>query len=193
MCPTRARRFRAIIPGMRWSKPRPTTPMSSRPNCWRACAPLIEQGLVGDATISASEAQAEAFWRIRDSLSWSAPAGPATQHDISVPVDAMPEFMAGAAAEVEKAFPGSHASGFGHLGDGNIHFHVRAGSRGGPDWLNREGAAVTRLVDDLVTAAGGSISAEHGIGQMKKDERTAVARTGASPACDQHALDPKGS
>ena len=138
----------------------------------RLLAPLIEQGLVGDATISASEAQAEAFWRIRDSLSEAERAafGPATQHDISVPVDAMPEFMAGAAAEVEKAFPGSHASGFGHLGDGNIHFHVRAGSRGGPDWLNREGAAVTRLVDDLVTAAGGSISAEHGIGQMKKDE-----------------------
>ena len=100
----------SIIPGMRWSKPRPTTPMrSSRPNCWRACAPLIEQGLVGDATISASEAQAEAFWRIRDSLSEAERAafGPATQHDISVPVDAMPEFMAGAAAEVEKAFPGS--------------------------------------------------------------------------------------
>ena len=161
----------------------------------RLLAPLIEQGLVGDATISASEAQAEAFWRIRDSLSEAERAafGPATQHDISVPVDAMPEFMAGAAAEVEKAFPGSHASGFGHLGDGNIHFHVRAGSRGGPDWLNREGAAVTRLVDDLVTAAGGSISAEHGIGQMKKDEleRLSPERVRHLRAI-KHALDPKG-
>lgn len=158
-------------------------------------APLIERGLVGDATISASEAQAEAFWRIRDSLSEAERAtfGPATQHDISVPVDAMPEFMAGAAAEVEKAFPGSHASGFGHLGDGNIHFHVRAGSRGGPGWLNREGAAVTRLVDDLVTAAGGSISAEHGIGQMKMDEleRLSPERTRHLRAI-KHALDPKG-
>jgi FAD/FMN-containing dehydrogenase len=138
----------------------------------RLLAPLIERGLVRDAVISASEAQAESFWRIRDSLSEAERAtfGPATQHDISVPVEAMPRFMADAAAEIEKAFSGTHASGFGHLGDGNIHFHVRSGSRGGADWLEREGPSVSRLVHDLVTAAGGSISAEHGIGQMKKDE-----------------------
>jgi FAD/FMN-containing dehydrogenase len=138
----------------------------------RLLTPLMEAGLVGDAVISASEAQAEAFWRIRDSLSEAEKAafGPATQHDISVAVEDMPLFMAEAAAGVERAFPGTHASGFGHLGDGNIHFHVRAGERGSPDWLQREGPEVTRLVDDLVTAAGGSISAEHGIGQMKKDE-----------------------
>lgn len=138
----------------------------------RLLAPLIQKGLVRDAVVSASEGQAEAFWRIRDSLSEAERAtfGPATQHDISVPVEAMPAFMSDAAAEVEKAFPGTHASGFGHLGDGNIHFHVRSGARGGSDWLEREGPAVSRLVHDLVTAAGGSISAEHGIGQMKKDE-----------------------
>jgi FAD/FMN-containing dehydrogenase len=138
----------------------------------RLLAPLIERGLVADAAISASEAQCEAFWRIRDSLSEAERAdfGPATQHDISVPVDTMPRFMESAAGEVERAFPGAHASGFGHLGDGNIHFHVRAGERGEGDWLRREGPAVTRLVHDLVTAAGGSISAEHGIGVMKKDE-----------------------
>jgi FAD/FMN-containing dehydrogenase len=161
----------------------------------RLLAPLIESGLVGDAAISASEAQAEAFWRIRDSLSEAERAtfGPATQHDISVPVDAMPKFMAEAAAQVERAFPGTHASGFGHLGDGNIHFHVRAGTRGGSDWIEREGSDVTRLVNDLVTAAGGSISAEHGIGQMKRDE---LARM--SPERVRHlraikaALDPQG-
>jgi FAD/FMN-containing dehydrogenase len=87
----------------------------------------------------------------------------------------MPRFMSDAAAEVERAFPGSHASGFGHLGDGNIHFHVRSGSRGGRDWLELEGPAVSRLVHDLVTAAGGSISAEHGIGQMKKGELERLA------------------
>jgi FAD/FMN-containing dehydrogenase len=135
-------------------------------------APLVERGLVEDAALATSEAQADAMWRIRDSLSEAERAafGPATQHDISVAVDAMPDFLARAAAEVEAAFPGTHASGFGHLGDGNIHFHVRAGSRGGPDWVAREGEAVSRLVHDLVTAAGGSISAEHGIGQMKRDE-----------------------
>jgi len=138
----------------------------------RLLGPLIEVGLVEDATISANEAQAVAFWRLRDSLSEaeSATFGPATQYDLSVPVDAMPGFMSSASAEVERAFPGTSASGFGHLGDGNIHFHVRAGSRGGPDWLAAEGSAVTRLVHDLVVAAGGSISAEHGIGQMKRDE-----------------------
>ena len=138
----------------------------------RLLALLIEKGSIGDATISSNETQAEAFWRIRDSLSEAERAafGPATQHDISVPVDLMPSFMAEAAAEVERAFPGTHASGFGHLGDGNIHFHVRAGSRAAADWLDREGPAVTTLVHDLVTAAGGSISAEHGIGQMKKVE-----------------------
>ncbi len=161
----------------------------------RLIAPLIEQGPVADAAISASEAQAEAFWRIRDSLSEAERAtfGPATQHDISVPVDAMPRFMAEAAAEVERAFPGTHASGFGHLGDGNIHFHVRAGERVAPDWLEREGPAVTRLVHDLVTSAGGSISAEHGIGQMKKDEleRLSPDRVRTLRAI-KAALDPKG-
>jgi FAD/FMN-containing dehydrogenase len=159
----------------------------------RLLAPLIERGLVADAVISASEAQAEAFWRIRDSLSEAERAafGPATQHDISVPVDAMPPFLANAAVAVEQAFPGTHASGFGHLGDGNIHFHVRAGQRGGPDWLQREGPAVTRLVDDLVTAAGGSISAEHGIGQMKREEleRLSPERVRSLRAIKQ-ALDP---
>jgi FAD/FMN-containing dehydrogenase len=101
--------------------------------------------------------------------------------------------MAEAAAEVERAFPGAHASGFGHLGDGNIHFHVRAGSRSSPDWLQSEGLEVVRLVDDLVAAAGGSISAEHGIGQMKKDEleRLSPERVRQLRAI-KTALDPKG-
>ena len=135
-------------------------------------APLIDRGLIADAAIASSEAQASSMWRIRDSLSEAERLafGPATQHDISVAVDNMPAFLGSAAAAVERAFPGTHASGFGHLGDGNIHFHVRAGSRGGPDWVADEGEAVSRLVHDLVTAAGGSISAEHGIGQMKRAE-----------------------
>jgi FAD/FMN-containing dehydrogenase len=135
-------------------------------------APLVERGVVADAAIAAYEAQASAMWRIRDSLSEAERAafGPATQHDISVAVDTMPGFLDSASAAVEAAFPGTHASGFGHLGDGNIHFHVRAGKRGGPDWVAEEGEAVSRLVHDLVTAVGGSISAEHGIGQMKRAE-----------------------
>jgi len=161
----------------------------------RLLAPLLERGLIADATIAASEAQADALWKIRDSLSEAERAafGPATQHDISVPVDIMPRFLREASAAVEAAFPGARASGFGHLGDGNIHFHVRAMTRGGDDWINQEGAAVTRLVDDLVTAAGGSISAEHGIGQMKRDEfaRLSPDRVAAIRAV-KAGLDPKG-
>ena len=161
----------------------------------RLLAPLLARRLVADAVIAASEAQAEAFWRIRDSLSEAERAafGPASQHDISVPVDAMPRFLAEAAAAVEAAFPGTRASGFGHLGDGNIHFHVRAMGRGGAEWVAEEGAAVTRLVDDLVTAAGGSISAEHGIGQMKRDElaRLSPERVAAIRSL-KAGLDPKG-
>ena len=161
----------------------------------RLLAPLIERDLIADATIAANEAQADAFWRIRDSLSEAEKKqfGPATQHDISVPVDAMPRFLSEASAAVETAFPGTRASGFGHLGDGNIHFHVRAMGRGGADWLNQEGVAVTRLVDDLVTAAGGSISAEHGIGQMKRIElaRLSPTRVAAIRAL-KAGLDPKG-
>ena len=154
----------------------------------------LEKGLLADATVASSEAQAEAFWRIRDSISEAERAeGPSTAHDISVAVEEMPRFMTAAAAEVERAFPGTKASGFGHLGDGNVHFHVRAGSRASDDWFEREAPAITRLVDDLVTAAGGSISAEHGIGQMKIDEleRLAPSRLPALRAI-KHALDPNG-
>ncbi|MFN2473293.1 MAG: FAD-binding oxidoreductase [Sphingomicrobium sp.] len=157
-------------------------------------APLAD-GLVEDATLAASEAQADAFWRLRDSLSEAErTAGPATQHDISVPIDVMPRFMIETANAAEARFPGTHASGFGHLGDSNIHFHVRAPVGAGSDWIEREGPVVTRFVDDLVMAAGGSISAEHGIGQMKKDELARLgppARLHALSAI-KHALDPLG-
>ena len=110
------------------------------------------------------------------------------------PVAAMPRFIAEASAAVERAFPGTVASAFGHLGDGNVHFHVRAGSRVAPGWVEAEGPAITRLVDDLVTAAGGSISAEHGIGQMKRGEleRLAAPADLAAMRAIKRALDPHG-
>ena len=153
----------------------------------------LGSGLLEDAAVSSSEAQAEAFWRIRDSISEAVRAeGPSTAHDISVPVPDMPRFIQQASEEVERVFPGVAATAFGHLGDGNVHFHVRAAERAVPGWYEGEGNAVTRLVHDLVTAAGGSISAEHGIGQMKlaEFERLASpARMGALRAIKQ-ALDP---
>jgi FAD/FMN-containing dehydrogenase len=154
-----------------------------------------DAGMVEDATVSSSESQVEALWRIRDSISEAERCeGPSTAHDISVPVADMPRFIAEVSAAVEQAFTGTTASAFGHLGDGNVHFHVRAGSRAAPDWIDAEGPAITRFVDDLVTAAGGSISAEHGIGQMKRGEleRLAVPGDLAAMRAIKRALDPQG-
>ena len=159
-------------------------------------ADAFERGLATDAVLSANEAQAEAFWTLRDSVSPAERAkGPAMQHDISVPVAAMADFVATAAPLIEAEFPGTQALGFGHLGDGNIHFHVLAppdAVRG--EWELGQGKAISARVHDLVTAAQGSISAEHGIGQMKRDE---LARLGDPVALTllhqvKAALDPKG-
>ena len=162
----------------------------------RELAAAIESGIVEDAAIAASEAQAEAFWRLREVVSEAERADrPAVQHDVSVPVADMPRFIREGAAAVEQAFPGVSASGFGHLGDGNIHFHVRA-PRGvdGERWREEGGPAISRMVHDLVTAAGGSISAEHGIGQMKLAEFARLAEPGRVAALQavKAALDPKG-
>jgi FAD/FMN-containing dehydrogenase len=155
----------------------------------------LERGLATDAAIAASEAQAEDFWRLRDSISEAERKdGPAAKHDISVEVSAMPRFMVEAAAAVETRFPGTKVNAFGHLGDGNVHFNVRAPEGAGPEWLEESGAAITAFVHDLVTAAGGSISAEHGIGQMKIAELARLAdpaRLSAMRAI-KRALDPQG-
>jgi FAD/FMN-containing dehydrogenase len=149
----------------------------------------LKKGMIEDATLAANEAQAEAFWRIRDSLSEAERAdGVSLAHDISVPVADMPRFMTVTAAEVETAFPGTRASGFGHLGDGNVHFHVRG------EAVRNQSSEISQLVYDLVTLAGGSISAEHGIGQMKLDELERLgppAKLHAMRAIKQ-ALDPLG-
>jgi FAD/FMN-containing dehydrogenase len=161
----------------------------------RLLGAALQQGIIADAVLAASEAQAEAFWKLRDSISEAERAeGQTLAHDISVPVAEMPAFIVEAAARVEQAFPGVAATGFGHLGDGNIHFHVRAGSHAAPDWYEAEGEKITRLVDDLVTGAGGSISAEHGIGQLKLAEFERLAPPGRLHALRaiKQALDPLG-
>lgn len=142
-----------------------------------ALASAFDAGLVSDAAMAESQAQAGAFWRIRESISEAErTSGPAVQHDISVPVATMPDFMVAAARDVERAFPGTSASAFGHLGDGNVHFHVRAPTGSDPEgWIGEGGKPISSFVYDLVVAAGGSISAEHGIGQMKLAEFARLA------------------
>src|SRR5690242_16701431 len=93
----------------------------------RLLGAALHQGIIGDAVLASNEAQAESFWKIRDSISEAERTeGQTLAHDISVAVSDMPEFLVSASRKVEEAFPGVIASGFGHLGDGNIHFHVRA-------------------------------------------------------------------
>jgi FAD/FMN-containing dehydrogenase len=159
----------------------------------RGLGAALESGLARDAVIAVSEAQAEALWRLRDSISEAEKKdGPAAKHDISVAPADMAEFMTAAAAAVEARFPGVRVNPFGHLGDGNVHFNVRAPAGAGDAWLSEDGEAVSRFVHDLVTQAGGSISAEHGIGQMKVAE---LARLGdparlAAMRAIKRALDP---
>jgi FAD/FMN-containing dehydrogenase len=156
----------------------------------------FEQGLVEDATIAANEAQAEQFWLLRDEIAPAERAlGPAMQHDISVPVARMAEFVTEAVPALEQRFPGVTAVAFGHLGDGNVHFHALApkGAVRG-EWEEQVGKSISTFVHDLVTRWGGSISAEHGIGQMKRDE---LARLGDPVQLTlmrtiKHALDPQG-
>lgn len=147
-----------------------TGPPGVRDALEAALAAAFARGLAQDGMFAESRAQAASLWRLRESISEAERAGgPAAQHDISVPVEAMPDFMISAAAAAEQRFPGTSAAAFGHLGDGNVHFHVRAPAGSGADWAARDGKAVSDFVYDLVVAAGGSISAEHGIGQMKRD------------------------
>ena len=134
-------------------------------------AAALDAGLVGDVVIAKSDRESEGFWRLRDSISEAERAeGPALQHDVSVPVDLMPAFIAENPLRLDHAFPGARALSFGHLGDGNVHHHVQPPlGADGAAWIAQHGTEVSRLVYAHVLELGGSISAEHGIGQMKRD------------------------
>jgi FAD/FMN-containing dehydrogenase len=158
-------------------------------------AASIAIGIVEDAVIAANEVQADAFWRIRDSISEAErKQGPAAKHDVSIAVDMMPDFIIDAAGKVEQRFPSVEVIAFGHLGDGNVHFNVTAPPDAAAEWLETEGKGITSYVHDLVVAAEGSISAEHGIGQMRLSE---LGRLGGSARLSamrviKQALDPNG-
>lgn len=164
-----------------------------------ALADALEAGLVLDAAIAANEAQADAFWKIRETApEGERSQGPALQFDISVPIADMPRFMIEVARASEARFAGATAGSFGHLGDGNVHFHLRAPMADGVEaaraWIAAHGEDATHFVNDAVVAAGGSISAEHGIGQMKIGEFERLggpAQIGAVRAI-KHAFDPHG-
>jgi FAD/FMN-containing dehydrogenase len=131
----------------------------------------MEQGIVDDAVIAANLSQRSAFWKLRDEMSAAQkPEGGSIKHDISVPVAAVPDFIAEANAAVVKLIPGARPVPFGHLGDGNIHYNIsQPVGANTADFLGKW-HAVNAVVFDIVLRMGGSISAEHGIGVLKRDE-----------------------
>ena len=131
----------------------------------------LEDGIVDDAVIAANLGQRQAFWKLRDEMSAAQkPEGGSIKHDISVPVAAVPEFIAQANAAVTKLIPGSRPVPFGHLGDGNIHYNVSQPIGGKPEDFLARWQEVNEVVFAIVLRMGGSISAEHGIGVLKRDE-----------------------
>ena len=134
-------------------------------------AQAYEDGLVPDATLAASAAQAQDFWRIREGLVEGQKfEGGSIKHDVSVPVSEVPAFMARATAAVEALIPGIRPVAFGHIGDGNIHFNLSQPKDADTAAYLARWEEVNRLVHDVVREFEGSISAEHGIGRMKIEE-----------------------
>jgi FAD/FMN-containing dehydrogenase len=136
-----------------------------------ALADAAEQGIVADATIAQSQDQARRLWSLRENASEAQRReGPNVKHDISLPVSAIPAFLAEAERALAEAFAGARLYVFGHLGDGNLHYNLAAPAGADARAFMARAPEVNRIVHDLVDAAGGSISAEHGIGQLKRDE-----------------------
>lgn len=160
-----------------------------------ALAAALGDGLASDAAIAESGAQASALWALRENLSdVQKLEGGSIKHDISVPISAIPAFIARAIAAVSAALPGIRPVPFGHIGDGNVHFNLSQ-----PPAMAREAfldrwADFNRIVHDVATDLGGSISAEHGLGFMKREE---ITRYKSAVEMDmmravKRALDPHG-
>jgi FAD/FMN-containing dehydrogenase len=148
---------------------------SSREDVSATLESILEQGMadgiVDDAVIAASLSQRSGFWKLRDEMSAAQkPEGGSIKHDISVPVAAVPDFIAEANAAVVKLIPGSRPVAFGHLGDGNIHYNVSQPIGGNAADFLDHWHAINAVVFEIVLRMGGSISAEHGIGVLKRDE-----------------------
>jgi FAD/FMN-containing dehydrogenase len=138
-------------------------------------ARAIERGCVEDTAVASSLEQANSMWHLRESIPLAqALEGLNVKHDISLPASAVCEFVASTDAALERRFPGVRLVDFGHLGDGNLHYNVQCPP--GDDaagFLRRHEAAIHAVVYDAVAARDGSISAEHGVGALKRDELAA--------------------
>ncbi len=137
----------------------------------------FEAEIIADAAIAQSLAQAENFWMMREEMSWAQkPEGGSIKHDVAVPVAKVPDFIAAADAAVLNAIPGARIVAFGHLGDGNIHYNISQPVGADADAFLARWHEMNDLVHGIVAEMDGTFSAEHGIGQLKRDE---LARTKA--------------
>ena len=132
---------------------------------------LLGEGLLRDAIVATSLAQTQALWQLRDEMSAAQKhAGPSIKHDVAVPLAAMDEFIRRGSEWCEAALPGSRVLAFGHVGDGNVHFNLGCP----PDMAHarflEHWDEITQGVHELAVSLGGTLSAEHGIGQLKVSE-----------------------
>jgi len=155
----------------------------------------LEAGEAEDAAIAASIAQQEAFWQLREAMSDAQkPEGGSIKHDISVPVATIPEFITRAAEAAIKVVPGARPVCFGHMGDGNLHYNISQPEGADTSAYLTHYRQMNDAVHAIVRDLNGSISAEHGIGRMKRDELIATAPPVATDLMRRikHAFDPAG-
>jgi FAD/FMN-containing dehydrogenase len=154
-----------------------------------------EKGMILDARLAASLAQANDFWRLREGISEAQkPEGGNIKNDVSVPIARIPEFIARANAAVERLCPGARPLALGHFGDGNVHYNIAQPVGMPKEAFLAQWKTISAAVYEIVLDFGGSISAEHGIGQMKRAD---LARAKGDVAMDmmraiKAALDPNG-
>jgi FAD/FMN-containing dehydrogenase len=156
----------------------------------------LERGLITDAAVAESIEQSNGLWHLRESIPLAqSEEGLNIKHDISLPVSRIVDFVAATDAALRAALPGVRLVNFGHLGDGNLHYNVQAPEGGdAKQFLQQHEAEVNTIVYDAVGACGGSISAEHGIGALKRDElavRKSPVALGLMRSIKK-ALDPNG-
>ena len=136
-----------------------------------ALGAAVENGLIRDAAISASESQSAAFWKIREDITEAQKLeAVSVKHDVSVPVSRVPELIERAGADLARRFAGVRIVAFGHVGDGNIHYNVFGPVGQDANEFFAQSPEVNRIVYDVVASLGGSISAEHGLGVLKREE-----------------------
>lgn len=153
----------------------------------------VTKGLVTDGALAQSLQQRQSFWRIRESISEAQKLeGGSIKHDISLPLGQLPDFIRNASRALKDQYPGCRLSPFGHLGDGNLHFNVMQPKNADKQQFLGQWEPMNRLVHDLVVEYGGSISAEHGIGVLKKSELKRVKPPAelAAMRAIKEALDP---